>query len=111
MRYLFLAYSDKQWESLPAPEKEMFAEACRINIELLQESGYLLATMDLQSDTAVTIQIQHGTVLLNDGPPAAAEVPVRLFVIDARDLNEAIQLAARMPQTKRGPIAIWSSSA
>jgi hypothetical protein len=89
----------------------MFAEACQANMELLQESGYLLAMVDLQSDTAVTVQIQRGAILLSDGPPAAVEEPVRLFFIDARDLNEAIQLAARMPQTKRGPISIWMSPA
>lgn len=110
MRYLFLAYSDEQWETLPAKERERFDEACRANIELLQESGYLLAALDLRRDTAVTIQIHHDTVLLTDGHRAAAEELVALYFIDARDLNEAVLLASRMPQIKYGPISISSPS-
>ena len=89
----------------------MFERACQANMELLQESGYLLATVDLQRDTAVTVRMQHGAVVLSDDPPAATAALVRLFFIDARDLNEAIQLASRMPQIKYGPISIWSPSA
>ena len=111
MNYLFLVYSNGQVESLPAKERELFDEACRFSSELLRESGYLLATVDLRRDTAVTLHRQHETLLLSDDPPTTAEKLVGVCFMNARDLNEVIQLASKMPQLKYGPISIWASSA
>jgi hypothetical protein len=51
--------------------------------------------------------VQQGKVSLTDGPFArASKQLVGFFFIEARDLNEAIQVAAKMPQAQRGSVEI-----
>jgi hypothetical protein len=108
LNYLFLAYSDEQqWETLPANERATFAEACYASDQALRESGYLLTTGELSGSTVVTVWVQQGKVSLTDGPFArASKQLVGFFFIEARDLNEAIQVAAKMPQAQRGSVEI-----
>ena len=109
MKYVFLAYNDEaQLGSLPRSELDALVDACRANDEALQASGYLLKTEWLhESRSATTVRIQNGRPVVADGPYAEiSEQLVGLFVIDARDLNEAIQIAAQMPQARGGPIEV-----
>ena len=109
MRYIFLAYNDEALlQSMPPSEREALGNACAANDDALRTSGHLLAVEGLQhSDSATTVRVQNGKVSLADGPYAlTTEQLSGLFVIDARDLNEAIQIAAQMPQTRGGPIEI-----
>ena len=109
MKYLFLAYGDeKRLRELPISERDILMEACATNDEALRESGRLLAVQGLQdSSTAITICVQNGNVAISDGPFAETkEQLIGLFLIDARDLNEAIQVAATMPQVRGGPIEV-----
>jgi hypothetical protein len=109
MKYLFLAYHDETlFASLPADEREALDEACLANDEALRMSGHLLAVEGLQgSDMATTVRVQNGNLLLDAGPLVATNAHLsELFFIEARDLNEAIQIAARMPQARGGPIEV-----
>jgi hypothetical protein len=109
MRYIFLAYRDeKQWEAMSANERDVLESACRANEQDLQESGRILAVEDLQSSrTAITVQDVNGKVSVTDVPFAETKGQlIRLFFINANDLNEAIQVAAKMPQARRGPIEV-----
>lgn len=105
MKYLFLAYQDEeQWDAMSAGERDTLENACLANEQELRQRGHLLAVESLQSSrTAITVRLVHGQVLLTDGPPAGI---IRLFFIQARDLNEAIRLASQMPQARRGPIEV-----
>lgn len=111
MKYLFLVYGDgsqgdgSQWERMSKSERDIYERACSDNDEALRESGYLAATTDLHSVT--TVWIQDGQVSLIDGSLAGAKEEIAgLFFIHARDLNEAIQVAAKMPQAQKGPVEI-----
>jgi hypothetical protein len=109
MKYVLLAYNDERLlESMPLGELEALGNACAANDEALRRSGHLLAAAGLQSsDTATTMRVQNGKIGLSDGPYAKTkEQLISLFLIDARDLNEAIQIASRMPQACGGPIEI-----
>ena len=109
MKYLFLAYRDeKQWDALSTPERDALENACQANEQELRQSGYLCAVEGLQSShTAITVRIVNGQVWLTDGPLAEIkEQLIQLFFIKARDLNEAIQVAAKMPQARTGPIEV-----
>ena len=109
MKYVFLAYRDeKQWDAMSASERDAFENACLANEEDLRQSGHLLAVEDLQSSrTAVTVRVVNGKVSLTDGALAETQGQlVRLFFINARDLNEAIQVAAKMPQARGGVIEV-----
>ena len=124
MHYLFLVYPD---DTPPDPNRDAFDAACRANDAALRLSGYLLAAATFRgrggslqdaarSRTAptgertaptTTLRFQNGELSLADGPSTGSgEQPGTLYVVDARDLNEAIRLAADMPQARRGRIEI-----
>lgn len=109
MRYLLLAYGDEGQLSKQSPsEREAFALARQANAALLRESGYLLTGgIVQQSNTTTTLRVEKGELCLSYGPLAGATEQLReLFFINARDLNEAIQVAAKMPQARQGPIEV-----
>jgi hypothetical protein len=109
MKYVLLAYGDEQQlEAMPNSEREALGDACMANDEALRRSGHLLAVEGLQSSrTAAIVRVENGSVSVNVGPYAETkEQLVGIFTIDARDLNEAIQLASNMPQARSGPIEV-----
>jgi len=109
MKYLFLAYGDeKRLEAMSTGERDSFEDACRINDEMLQQSGHLLAAEGFQSSrTAATVRVWNGKVSVTDGPFGETnEQLIGLFFVNARDLNEAIQVASTMPQARGGPIEV-----
>ena len=108
MQYVLLAYADEQQVSIPSSQREALADACRANDEALRKSGHLLAVEILQSScTATTVRFQHGQLSITVGPLATTrEQLIGIFTITARDLNEAIQVAATMPQARGGPIEV-----
>jgi len=109
MKYLFLAYADeRQWDAMSNSERDALGSECLANDEVLRKSGHLLAVEGLQSgSTATTVRVHNGKVSITDGPYAEMkEQLIGLFFINARDLNEAIQVAAQMPQARGGPIEV-----
>ena len=101
MKYLFLAYGDeKHLDAMSTGEREALANACLANDEALRKSGHLLDVQGLQPGrSAITVRVQNGKVSVTDGPCAEpTEQLIGIFFINARDLNEAIQVAATMPQ-------------
>lgn len=109
MKYVFLAYSDEALlQSMPRSDRDMLDAACVANDEALRASGHLLAVAGLQrSDTATTLRVQNGKLVLSDGSYAKTKAQlIGLFFIEARDLNQAIQLAAQMPQARSGLIEV-----
>ena len=109
MRYLFLAYGDEQqWGALPAREQSYLESACRTHDEMLRQKGYLLTVENLRGNvTSTLVQIQDGRLCLTDGPLATAQTQlIAFYIINARDLNEAIRVASSMPQTRIGPIEV-----
>ena len=108
MMYLLLFYDDEQQgETAPAGECDALDKARLANNQMLQESGYLLAAGSLQNRMAVTVRMQDGEMSLSEGPVEKTRAQLaELFLIHARDLNEAIRVASKMPQVHRGPIEI-----
>ncbi len=109
MKYIFLAYEDEQqWEAMSKSERDALANACLANDEVLRNSGHLLAVEGLQgSRSAITVRVQNGKLSISDGPyTKTKEQLIGIFTVYARDLNEAIQVAATMPQARGGPIEV-----
>lgn len=109
MKYLCLAYEEEQklnalsrsdWESLRA---ETLAY-----VESLRENGVLVTAEPLQSaSTASTVRIRQGRVAITDGPFAETKEQLGgFFLIQARDLNEAIQVASKWPSARIGSIEV-----
>jgi hypothetical protein len=109
MQYLLLAYKDeRQLDALSTSQRDALASACRDNDEMLRQSGHLVAAQTMYSshDTA-TVRVCNGQLTVAEGPVAEIrEQLVGVFCISARDLNEAIQVAATMPQARGGPIEV-----
>ncbi len=109
MKYLLLVYrNEPRLEAMSTNERDTFAQACLANKAALQKSGRLLATAYPHS-SVITVQRCDGKISITDGPIAATAVPiVGCFFIDGRDLNDAIGVAAQMPQALVGSIEVWS---
>ena len=108
MKYIFLAYADeKQWDTLSSSERDALGDACQANDQALRERGYLLAVEGLHSSCTATVRVQNSKVFITDGPVAETnEQLIGIFTINARDLNEAIQLAATIPPARVGSIEV-----
>jgi hypothetical protein len=109
MRYVLLAYGDERLlEAMSAGERDALMSACLANEEALRRNGHLLSATGLQpSAAAATVRVEAGGLAVAAGPCAEArEQLTAVLVISARDLNEAIQVAAAMPQARAGPIEV-----
>ena len=74
----------------------------------LRRSGVLVAAEALQPvDTATTVRVRNGTLSVTDGPfTETKEQLAGFYLIDARDLNDAIQVAAKIPPAREGSIEV-----
>jgi hypothetical protein len=109
MRYLcMVCYEQKTLDSLSKPEFDsLVAEALAYDDEL-RKGGHYLYSGALQSvETATTLRIQSGKASITDGPFAETKEHLGGFiVIEARDLNEAIRLASKIPPARLGCIEV-----
>ncbi|MGH9894927.1 MAG: YciI family protein [bacterium] len=102
MKYLCLVYGDeKNLELIPDAE-------CLAYDAALRESGHCIASEALQPvQTAIAVRVRNGKVSLTDGPFAETKEQLAgFYLIEARDLNEAIQLAAKIPPAQVGSIEV-----
>jgi hypothetical protein len=109
MKYLCLAYEEeKTLNALSASEWDALRTETLAYVEALRKSGHLIATQALQSArTAVTLRIRSGKRSITDGPFAETKEQLGgFFVIDARDVNEAIEVASRWPSARLGTIEV-----
>lgn len=102
MKYLCLVYGE---EALMATVDDHQCLACDSS---LREAGKCVASEALQPvATATTVRVRDGRVAVSDGPFAETkEALAGFYLIDARDLDEAIAIAAKIPPAKIGSIEI-----
>lgn len=109
MKYLCLAYQDEQrLDALSREEMDaLIGETLAYNEEL-RRSGHLIAAEALQGvQTAVILRVRDGRLSVADGPFAETKEQLGgFFLINARDLNEAIQVASRMVQARVGCLEV-----
>src|SRR6185369_12826731 len=76
--------------------------------EELQKSGHFIHAEALQSpDSAVTVRVRNGKLSTTDGPFAETKEQLGGFIlVEARDLNEAIQIAGGIPLAKYGSVEV-----
>ena len=110
MKYVLLAYRDeRQWEAMSPRERDDFEAACRASEQELRHSRHLVDIEGLQSSPALTVRVLNGKVSLTEGPVVETKGQLtQLLFIRARDLNEAIQVASKMPQARGGLIEVRS---
>ena len=102
MKYLCLVYGEEQ-AIANVPDNH-----CVAFDEEIRKSGHCIASEALQPvATATTVRVRNGKVSVTDGPFAETkEFLAGFYMIEARDLNEAIQLAARIPPAAVGSIEV-----
>ena len=109
MKYLCLAYEEEQTlNALSKTEWEALRRETLNYVEELKERAYLLSAEPLQSvRNATTVRVRNGKVSLTDGPFAETKESLGgFFLISARDLNEAIQVASKWPSARLGSIEV-----
>jgi hypothetical protein len=102
MKYLCLVYLDeKKLEEVRDSECKAFGDE-------LRKSGRSIAAEALQSvQSATTVRIRNGKLSVTDGPFAETKEQLAgFYMIDAGDLNEAIQIASRIPPARVGSIEV-----
>ena len=108
MKYLCLAYGDEEKSKAMTPSQwDDLIQKCRLYDDELQKSGHLISGMSLGWG-ATTLRLRNGKLSVTDGPFAATkEVVGGLVLIEARDLNEAIQVASLHPAARMGEELGW----
>jgi hypothetical protein len=110
MKYLCLAYYDeKKFETLTEAEMAAIGRDCRPLDEDLQRSGHLLEVGSLAATKAsVSLRPKKGAVTVTDGPYAETKEQLgSYFMIEARDLEEAIQVASKHPAARLNEHLGW----
>ncbi len=109
MRYLCLAYEEEsKLNALSKSEWDALRAETLTYVEELRSSGCLILTEPLQSvSTAATVRVRDGKLSITDGPFAETKETLGgFFLINASDLNEAIQVASRWPSARLGSIEV-----
>ncbi len=109
MKYLCLAYEEEETlNALSRAEWDALRRETLDYVRSLRTSGHLVVTEALQSArTARTVRVRNGTLSATDGPFAETKEQLGgFFLIEARDFNEAIQVAARWPSARLGSIEV-----
>ena len=105
MKYICLGYiEDKYFGQLSEKEQQDFMDACFVYDEELQKNGHMISGEALQPvNTATTVRYRNGKLQITDGPFAETkEFLGGIMILEACDLNEAIQLMSRHPSLKMG---------
>ena len=109
MKYLCLIYeNEKQWETLPPAESEAIMGEYFAFTEGIRKNGKYIAGEALQpTGTATTVRVRNGKVSTTDGPFAETKEQLGgFYLIEANDLNDALQVAARIPSARMGSIEV-----
>lgn len=109
MQYLLLIYdAEKVWETMPEAERnKMFGEYMAFT-EDIKKSGHYVAGDALQPiRTATTVRVRDGKTATTDGPFAETREQLGgYYLVEAKDLDEATKIAARVPSAKSGTIEV-----
>ena len=116
MQYLLLIYGPEPDESTPPEAVAAMMASYSAFTQEVRDRGAFIAAEALQPvATATTVRIRDGQTLTTDGPFAETKEQLGgFYLIDARDLDEAIELAAKIPGAREGSIEvrpIWDTNA
>ncbi|MCI0356214.1 MAG: YciI family protein [Acidobacteria bacterium] len=109
MKYVCLGYFDeKQWETKSESEQQAIIEECFAYDDVLRKGGHFVGGEALQTArNATTLRFHNGKVMITDGPYAETKEQLGgILLLEARDLNHAIQLMSKHPGVRFGPFEI-----
>lgn len=109
MKYLCLIYaSEIDWANMPKQQMESVNKEYFDFTNDIKKSGQYIGGDALQpTSTATTVRVRQGKISTTDGPFAETKEQLGgYYLIDAKDLNAAIQVAARIPSARDGSIEV-----
>ena len=109
MKYLCLIYDDeKQWQKFPKEVQDQYMGEYGAFTESIKKSGQFVAANQLQpTHTATIVRSRNGKISTTDGPFVETKEQLGgFYLIDAKDLNDAIKVASRIPSAKSGSIEV-----
>jgi hypothetical protein len=116
MQYMCLIYGDPERAATMTEEEgnQVFADYSAFT-ESIKESGHLVGGDALHPvETATTVRVRDGETLVTDGPFAETKEQLGgYYLIEAKDADEAIAIAARIPGAKHGSVEVrpvWSAA-
>jgi len=109
MKFMLISYDDEQaWiDAGDAAHKAAMNEAVQLSHDIHRKGQYILAQPLHHSSTAKCLRIRNGKRIVTDGPFAETrEVIGGFYLIDVKDIEEAIEIAARHPGLRFGAVEI-----
>jgi hypothetical protein len=109
MKYLCLIYDEeKKLEAMPKSDSDAFMGEYFAFTEGIRKSGHYVAGEALHPvQTATTVRIRNGKMSTTDGPFAETKEQLGgFYLIEARDLNDALQVASKIPSARLGSIEV-----
>jgi hypothetical protein len=109
MKYLCLIYdNEKEWAKFPRDVQDKYMGEYGEFTEGLKKNGKFVGANQLQpTQTATTVRSRNGKISTTDGPYAETKEQLGgYYLIEAKDLNDAIQVASRIPSAKSGSIEV-----
>ncbi|MAT92257.1 MAG: dehydrogenase [Halioglobus sp.] len=109
MKYLCLVYYDeKKMQQLSQQEWDSLNQECIACVDGLTEAGHFLDGAPLLStETATTLRVRDNKPLVTDGPFAETKEQLAgFYMLEARDMNEAMRLAEKIPPARYGCVEI-----
>ncbi len=108
MKYLCLAFGEATDGAPPRRESAIAADEESDEFTELERSGHYIASARVQpAATAATVRIRNGATFISDGPEIGTTERLSAFyLIDARDLNDAIRVVSKMPSARLGCVEV-----
>jgi hypothetical protein len=109
MKFILLIYNDRTLlDALPAAQADAMMRDCLAHADELRQDGQLIESQMLEgTETARSVRIRGGRVTATDGPyTEAKEVLGGFNLIEARDMDEAVRIAAEFPWARTGCVEI-----
>jgi hypothetical protein len=106
MKYMLLIYSDeKAWTD--DERQRCYVESTELTHELNSRGQYLGASPLQPVATATSVRVREGKRIVTDGPFAETREQLGgFFLVEAKDLNEAIAIAGRIPAARKGAVEV-----
>lgn len=109
MKYLCLVHQEElSVTSVPERTRDAIEGEMLDHSDELGLSGHLIAASPLHSDqSSITVRVRNGRVTISDGPSPDTKVQLgEFYLIEAKDLNDAIRVASKMPWARLGCIEV-----
>ena len=106
MKYMLLIYGDEQALS-ESERQDCYVESTQLAHDIHANGQYLAANPLHPTAMATSVRVREGKRLITDGPFAETREQLGgYFLVDAKHLDEAIAIAARIPMAKRGTVEV-----